>query len=44
MLERSILSGMIGKWVYVLIDCELVYESQRVLREIKLSPILLLII
>jgi hypothetical protein len=27
MLERPILSGMIGKWVYVLIACDIVYES-----------------
>jgi hypothetical protein len=27
MLERPILSGMIGGWAYVLIDCDLVYES-----------------
>jgi hypothetical protein len=32
MLERPILSGMIGKWAYVLIDYDLVYESQRVMR------------
>jgi hypothetical protein len=27
MLERSILSGMVGRWACVLIDCDLVYES-----------------
>jgi hypothetical protein len=27
MLEGPILSGMIGRWTYVLIDCDLVYES-----------------